>query len=584
MPPRAWGGHVVRHIPDLPMRPFRMTCVAMSRPAVPMVQTLASGLAGYCMYTCSYSDPLAPIAGFVQRIGKTMPTITPSNLDFIRSVSRSLAHKHTRPITPEHVASLGGPASLEYTRSLVVWWLERTSYTRRRRDELLKLYDTHREVIDSILSHLSNGTRMPRRLRKYFDCTSFIKREWYAEEKRPRTINSRSDLVKIIIGPYVKLMESEVYELEENGQPRPLGRYFFKHVLPDQALNYIATHVQREGCKYVMSDFSSFEGSITARFQGSCEKQLYSHLLSNAPSFVMKLISHLMGDRVTMKFPGVTVDATNCRMSGEMYTSLGNGFTNLVLMHCIMRKMGGQTELNDNVRGVVEGDDGLFAVKPEFDCDTARKLASEFGFDVKLKEVPNVFQASFCGKIFDLKSGALLADPFRALAVCGWVFDSTKLSEKRRRLLTAAKGYSMRCLNAGCPILAVVAETLIRVGNVDLTSLSDFIRESDCFNYWTREQALYSLGVDRTPITDSARLSFEALYGICPRMQLEVERVISEASGWFDLTRFGLGFSPKWMQWWQDSFTTIEPYARKAMVMSNEVDGTRMSTIYPALF
>lgn len=77
-------------------------------------------------------------------------------------------------------------------------------------------------------------------------------------------------------------------------------------------------------------------------------------------------------------------------MSGDMCTSLGNGFSNKMKAEFLAYKAGG------TIDGFVEGDDGLFVTNFELRSSDYEKL----GFTIKIEEIADPCEASFCGMIF----------------------------------------------------------------------------------------------------------------------------------------------------------------------------------------
>ena len=105
------------------------------------------------------------------------------------------------------------------------------------------------------------------------------------------------------------------------------------------------------------------------------------------------------------------------RMSGEMNTSLGNGFSNLMFMAFVCEKLG----LNCN--GVVEGDDGLFA----FNGNTpSASDFTKYGFNIKLDVHSEISTASFCGNVFDPED--------RQIMTCPYIYRDWETDRKSTRL------------------------------------------------------------------------------------------------------------------------------------------------------
>ena len=99
------------------------------------------------------------------------------------------------------------------------------------------------------------------------------------------------------------------------------------------------------------------------------------------------------------------------RMSGEMCTSLGNGFSNLMLMLFACHRIGSKCT------GVVEGDDGFFVCSPR--APTSKEF-KEIGFTIKMERHDSLTTASFCGIVFDTIDKINVTDPMEVLIGFGW--------------------------------------------------------------------------------------------------------------------------------------------------------------------
>jgi len=151
------------------------------------------------------------------------------------------------------------------------------------------------------------------------------------------------------------------------------------------------------------------------------------------------------------------VEAT--RMSGEMTTSLSNGFSNLMFFLFTASECGLK-----NIKGVVEGDDGLFSydLPPGSHIPNERDFA-KLGLTIKIERHAHLSTASFCGMVFDPVEQVPLTDPFKALSNLGWIdrrFTNAK-SSKLRSLLRC-KALSMKSQYPGCPILDAAASWVLR--------------------------------------------------------------------------------------------------------------------------
>jgi hypothetical protein len=167
-------------------------------------------------------------------------------------------------------------------------------------------------------------------------------------------------------------------------------------------------------------------------------------------------------------FSGLRVKIPACRMSGEMNTSLGNGFTNLMVYLFLMKYFGAR-----DYQCVIEGDDCLGRFFPPkgkegythaqlvFDLE---RLYIMFGMNVKITLFHDLCTASFCGLIFDRYAKHNIVDPLKVLLNIGWTYARYKNgSVKLREELLKGKGMSLLAQNAGCPIIQELACFILRV-------------------------------------------------------------------------------------------------------------------------
>jgi len=265
---------------------------------------------------------------------------------------------------------------------------------------------------------------------------SFPKLESYGEWKYVRWINSRVDSFKVWCGPLFHAIEEVVYE----------DPHFIKHTpVPERPAKVMA--LKRAGLRYFQTDFTSFEKHFTAEVQRNIEFVLYEELLPWLPADDLKfLFSVLTGKNHLRTRVGVSAVVKARRMSGEMNTSLGNGFTNLMLALFVAHEQGFDLD------GFVEGDDGLFAVNGEI----TTQMYAGLGFDIKIDEVDDPCEASFCGMIFS-RSGQIIRDPKRFLQTFGWTHSCIHAGDKVMNQLLRAKALSACYETPNCPIVGVIA-------------------------------------------------------------------------------------------------------------------------------
>jgi len=384
-------------------------------------------------------------------------------------------------------------------------WLESTGYSRARKDELIRKWANCGGVLQD---------------RDYI-VKSFVKDESYPEFKHARWINARSDEFKCAVGPTFKAIEQSVFKSD----------WFIKKIPVKDRASYIHKRVYRTGARYVCTDYTAFESHFTAELFEACEFVMYKYMTQYLPSstlFRFYLDKVIAGDnKCVSKLVKVTVPAT--RMSGEMCTSLGNGFSNLMFMLYLCDLKG-----CTNVIGVVEGDDGLFVMDGPHPTENDFK---RIGLTIKMVVVDDLTKASFCGLIFDDTDLINVADPMKIIAQTGFTTHEYTLSKSKvLRGLLKAKAFSLAYQYPGCPIICSFSRYLLRVladdyvyfrkGHSDYTDLL----QREAFTFWLKHADVLSVepGV-RT------RILMETQFGISLADQLSIERYFDELNAVVEL-------------------------------------------------
>jgi len=417
---------------------------------------------GFAPISMDTGDPETVANGFKQRICRDVPTPNDARLaELKRFVAAWL--KENLPVVE-------------------VWpfekWLESTSYNEARKEELRR-------------AHASLRGGSPTK----HDCSklnSFVKAEGYDAYKWPRLINSRSDKFKVWAGPAIKAVEEVVYRVPE----------FVKHTpVPERAAK--VKNMKQAGLRYFQTDFTAFESHFDPDVMDALELQLYRHCLGNwaGTRLYCKTMSGLNHMRVRKS---VTAVKTARRMSGDMCTSLGNGFSNLMLAKFIAARRGG------NLNGFVEGDDGIFAT----DFELKASDYEELGFTIKCVEVSDPCRASFCGMVF-AESGQILRDPRHFLANFGWTTSYIHAGPKIMKELLKAKALSAAYETPCCPIVTAVVSL----------ALAKTERADPRFQYDGYHSAVCESARPGSPTPDTREL-FAQLYGIQAPVQEEIERLV----------------------------------------------------------
>lgn len=378
---------------------------------------------------------------------------------------------------------------------------------------------------------------------------SFIKDETYPEYKHARAINSRSDEFKCRVGPIFRLIEGEVYKLNN----------FIKKVPVADRPRYISELLDRVGALVVESDYTAYETHFTREIFESCEFILYDWMTSNLPDHddFMDLLNEVIAGRNHCVFKRFFVDIDATRMSGEMNTSLGNGFTNFMLISYVAECVGFK-----DLRCVVEGDDCLAT---GFGTPPSSSDFAKLGFTIKLKVHEKIAESSFCGMIFDPVDMINVSDPVDALASFGWAMSSYVRSTSRRRLdLLRCKALSYAHQYPGCPIISSLAQYGLRV--TAGRDVRPFIERERSLSLWDREQyreaAACAAGSHRVPRRipgQATRRLVERQYGIAEQTQRDVEAYLDSLRTLQPLRIPQLTFPEVWRSY-SDAYVHPEAY------------------------
>jgi len=289
-------------------------------------------------------------------------------------------------------------------------------------------------------------------------CKCFIKNEAYPIYKFPRGIYARKDDFKMRVGPIFKLIEKELFNLP----------YFVKYIPVDERAKYI--HELFGDCpavigspyefirRYMATDFTAFEASFTADVMNDCEMQLYEFMVQFLPEGerFMRLLRQVLLLENDCRFRSVMVKMQAGRMSGEMNTSLGNGFTNLMLMLFAM------SEFNcEHAVCLIEGDDGIAAYTGPLIPDA---FYEQLGFTIKIIYHSTLNTASFCGQVFDFETYTIVADPIKVLLNFSWAHPQYMNCRPKKIMgLLRCKALSLLYQYPGCPVLQSFAVAVLRL-------------------------------------------------------------------------------------------------------------------------
>jgi len=462
------------------INPDATTVPPLDRPDVSV--SLGCHVRGAALPHVDPSDLVTCLAGVSKRVASKPPDADPVLIGELREFVDKFCRKHFVPLAPDSDTSVRA-------------WLEKVPYSNKRKMELIAKWDRVRDK--SLL------------LKKFAVVKQFVKDETYEEFKYARQINSRSDEFKCAVGPIFKLIEKEVFKL----------KYFIKKIPVAQRPEYILDMLQLIGSKYYPTDYSSFEALFVENLMTNCEEVLYRHMVQHLPDgeqFLGLFTGAIKAEnRCTAKHFTTYVEAT--RMSGEMNTSLGNGFTNLMVLLFVAEKLGAK-----DIDAVVEGDDSL---SNPHDAVLTTELFTKLGLIIKLESMDSVARASFCGLVFDEYERRNVTDPRSALCGFGWTkMLHVKSSEKTKMALLRCTSLSLAYQYPGCPILSALARYGLKMTrSYDVRPMIQKWK-----NMYEKEQLIEAL---RHPIINvevgiKTRQLVQELYGISIDEQKEIEKYL----------------------------------------------------------
>jgi len=348
----------------------------------------------------------------------------------------------------------------------------------------------------------------------------FIKDEDYVEPKVPRGIHSRGAQFKAKTGPIFHAIEKSVFS--------QLSRYFIKY-LPVCDRPKRLMELARPGSLYLGTDYSKYEATISAELMKACELQLYSYMTKNLDRLeFIRLIYGTLPEVNFIRYGHVAqANVTATRMSGDMCTSLGNGFTNLMVFLFNCYRVGIDPE---SVEGVVEGDDGLFRM----DRDVLKaSMFEELGMIIKITKSTDIGRIGFCSLFFEPSKPENVSDPFELLAKFGWTKSNMRHAKPNKLVgLLRAKAFSLAYELPGCPVAAALARYALRVTRGTKARFDTCDGRPD---YWQRVKGLSSTELDPKqearlyePIPPNTRQLVSDLFGMSPALQIELEQMLDQ--------------------------------------------------------
>jgi len=445
------------------------------------------------------------------RFARRPPPITPVNLRLLQEFVQGLIFREFH--------TLDCPMN---DSEMFWWWWSTTSYGFNRLVDFIKVSDQYRREkqlrsVDPVdfprvykdISFLDPIWSL--QTQQNFGCLHYkmhIKPEWYPTFKAPRFINAPSDLVKCVLGPSVKRMDEFLFHHQISGYCP-----FIKHVpVRDRGRFLIDLFGPVNQRKFMIStDHSFFEAHVTVPIARACEYALYRAL--NGPGdradFFYNQVSGVRrcaSDLLSLKIRGA-------RMSGDMWTSSGNGFTNYCVMMCGLALFG-----CTDIIAIIEGDDGVFAFNGPGIPD--EHFWEEFGMNVRCVVVSDICHAGFCSLYICPTTKHNIVHPGKMIAKIGWSFSRDCLRGDAYRLgLLKAKAFSMYFEAPNNPITSVLAYRLLCL----LSSYEVVWRFDDPYKAeMVLEGATWDM-IAQPQIIGDDRCFMEECFGISVGLQIELE-------------------------------------------------------------
>lgn len=376
-------------------------------------------------------------------------------------------------------------------------WLEGTPYSSGRKDELRRVWEKFELA--------------GRKTKEFSKVKSFIKDETYPEFKYPRIINSRIDAAKCYFGPVVQAVSDQLFSKPEfiKTVPVPDRPAVIRDTLLDSSSNE----------DYVFTDYTAFEAHFVPEVMQITQFELFRYALSGTACMKDWLATYenTMGGVNELTFKHLSAKLLATRMSGEMDTSLSNGFSNLMLFLFVAKMRGAH-----HVNGFVEGDDGLFRVTPSHAAPTESDFA-ELGFTIKIGHTKHLSQASFCGQVYDMSDLIVVTDPVEVIARLGWTNKKyVKANHHTRMQLLRARGYSLVYQYAGCPLLDVLGRRILQLTEGIMLDEKIFSN----LDQWEagKLRAAVTKLPNRKVVGDNTRALVQELYNVSIADQLRLEK------------------------------------------------------------
>jgi hypothetical protein len=469
---------------------------------------------------------MSSIHGSIKRTGAATPPINRKRLRRLLAFSAKYMRKHLKPLSRERQTTKTG--KLPVSREDVERWVRRGTYTQKQQQDFLKLYDNLPPDFS-----LNDSKKIK----------SFVKEESYDEYKHARLINARCDEAKILLGPMFQLVSDEVMHHERNGYCP-----FIKFVPIARRPDYIMENLKPDGKNVVESDYSTYEASFTKALL-QVEVKLYNYMLKNWNADLRLMYAswfdNVLAGINVQQFKLYQVIIEGIRQSGELCTSLGNGYANLLIHLYIFEE-----EHGISVEIVVEGDDALIAF---FSYNKRIPTTPDYaglGLTVKLVLYDEISHAGFCGLVFDGDDRVNISEPLSIM--CNYAWSNARYANAKQQklnMLLRCKALSYLHQYPGAPVIQSLALYGLRVTEgIDVTPLM----ETNLLSGWEKAQiyeALNAQSLPARPVPLKTRLLMSEKYGVSVETQEYLEKMFDEKTDLTPVVLPDIGFPQSWLHY-----------------------------------
>ncbi len=344
------------------------------------------------------------------------------------------------------------------------------------------------------------------------------KNEPYQEPKCLRGICGRHLVFKARWGRFFSAFDKAIVQIEVNGR-----RVFVKGQTPEQMVRDLAE--LPGGYDILENDFSSFEASVSDAIMDIVECEAFRFFFKKV--LTKERLAELIADVKTSVFGYKTFTGVvrGRRKSGDLWTSTGNGFTNLVVL--LVAAHMSSTKI---VAAKVEGDDSLVVGTLGASKARLNELFLGMGFNAKMTVATTVWDSVFCKKRCNPETLRVMRDPVEVLAKIGWSKSvHVGLSRPKQLQLVRAKALSLAHTTPGVPILQVAAFVMLRQ-TAGVTVRKAWLRQQ--LGAWDYNRLSLGENCKFVPPEPSDRAWCERFYGIPIQTQLAVERELLASTEW----------------------------------------------------